>query len=361
MRAAVLNAIGDETLELRTDITTVEPGPHEVRVRVRASGICHSDLSAMDGSLPALAPGVLGHEGAGEVLEVGPGVEHVAAGDHIIVSFVPPCNYCASCLRGQPHLCPVHTVAAFTSPRFRQGDTQLFGYAGLGVFADEVVIPASGVVRVDPDLPFENAALISCALLTGVGAVLNTAEVTPGSTVLVIGCGGVGTAVIQGARIAGAAAIVAVDPVVAKHDSARRFGATRTTTPEGLEEIKQEITGGAGFDYTFDVVGQPETIRSGWDHARRGGTVVIVGAGRADSMVQFSAQELFLHEKRVLGSFLGSSHVHRDTAKMVQLWRSGLLDLDGMVSRRLEFGEINDGLRVLREGSSDHIRQVVML
>ncbi|MDT7728960.1 MAG: S-(hydroxymethyl)glutathione dehydrogenase / alcohol dehydrogenase [Actinomycetota bacterium] len=361
MRAAVLNAIGDDKLELRDDVTTVDPGPHEVRIQVRASGICHSDLSAMDGTLPALTPGVVGHEGSGEILQVGSAVEHLAPGDHVTVSFVPPCGSCPSCLRGEPHLCAVHAIAAFTTPRFRIGDTPLFGYAGLGTFADEVVVPAAGAVKVDDDVPFETAALIACGVLTGVGAVLNTARVRPGSTVVIIGCGGVGISVIQGARLAGAATIVAVDPVEAKHDIAKRFGATHATTPAGLEEIKQQVTNFEGFDYAFDVVGLPATIRSAWDNARRGGSLIVVGAGKGDAMVQFSAQELFLHDKKILGSFYGSSHVHRDTARMLKFWRAGLLDLDGMISRRLRFDEINDGLGVLRSGSTDVIRQVVTI
>ncbi|GAA1965731.1 Zn-dependent alcohol dehydrogenase [Amycolatopsis minnesotensis] len=361
MRAAVLNAIGDETLDLRDDVTTVDPGPHEVRIRVRASGICHSDLSAMDGTLPALAPGVVGHEGAGEVLEIGSGVEHLAPGDHVTVSFVPPCGNCPSCLRGEPNLCPVHAIAAFSTPRFRLGDQPLFGYAGLGTFAEEVVVPAPGAIKVDPDVPFETAALVACGVLTGVGAVLNTARVEPGSTVVVLGCGGVGISVIQGARLAGASVIVAVDPVTGKHDIAKRFGATHATTPEGLEAVKQQVTSMEGFDYAFDVVGHPGTIRSAWDNARRGGSVVIVGAGRGDAMVQFSAQELFLHDKKILGSFYGSAHVHRDTGRMLKFWRAGLLDLDGMISKRLGFDDINTGLGLLREGSTDVIRQVVTI
>ncbi|MDV6014138.1 Zn-dependent alcohol dehydrogenase [Haloechinothrix sp. LS1_15] len=361
MKAAVLTEIGTEELELRDDITTVPPGPHEVKIRVRASGICHSDLSAMDGTLPALAPGVVGHEGAGEVVEIGPGVEHLAVGDHVTVSFVPPCGACADCLRGQPNLCAVHAVAAFTSPRFRHGKDELFGYAGLGTFAEEVVVPAAGAIRVDDDVPFEIAALVACGVLTGVGAVLNTAKVEPGSSVAIIGCGGVGISVIQGARIAGASRIVAVDPVAAKRDLALRFGATHTATPEELDELKQELTQGAGFDYAIDVVGLSTTIRSAWDQTRRGGTVVIVGAGKADEMVSFSAQELFLHDKKILGSFYGSCHVHRDTAKMIEFWRAGMLDLDGMISKRLTFDDVNKGLDVLRAGNHDLIRQVVTI
>lgn len=358
MKAAVLNQIGDTKLELREDVTTTEVGPREVRIRVKATGVCHSDLSAMDGTLPALAPGIIGHEGAGEVVEVGDLVDHLAPGDHVIVTFVPPCGACPSCLRGEPHLCPVHAIAAFTSPRFRIGDTPVFGYAGLGTFAEEVVVPADGAVKVSDDVPFEIAALVACGVMTGVGAVINTAEVEPGATVLVIGCGGVGIAAIQGARLCGAAQIVAIDPVVDKHEVAKRFGATHAATPDGLAELNQSLTGMQGFDYAFDVVGIPATIRSAWDNARRGGTVVVVGAGRADAMVQFSAQELFLHDKRLLGSFYGGADVHRDYQRLLALWRAGRLDLDGMISKRIHLEDINDGLQALRDAGS-LIRQIV--
>ena len=358
MKAAVLNQIGDTKLELRDDVTTTEVGPREIRLRVRATGVCHSDLSAMDGTLPALAPGIIGHEGAGEVVEVGTAVDHLAPGDHVLVTFVPPCGTCVNCVRGQRHLCAVHAIAAFTSPRFRIGDTPLFGYAGLGTFAEELVVPADGAVRIDDDIPFEVAALVACGVTTGVGAVINTARVEPGSTVLVIGCGGVGISVIQGARLAGAARIIAVDPVVDKHDAARRFGATHTTTPEGLPALNAELAAGMGFDYSFDVVGIPATIRSAWDNARRGGTVVVVGAGRADAMVEFSAQELFLHDKRLLGSFYGGADVRRDYRRLLGLWRSGRLDLDGMISKRITLEEINEGLDALRAPGAI-IRQIV--
>jgi S-(hydroxymethyl)glutathione dehydrogenase / alcohol dehydrogenase len=359
MKAAVLNQIGDTKLELRDDVSTIDVGPKEIRLRVRATGVCHSDLSAMDGTLPALAPGIIGHEGAGEVVEVGSLVDHLAPGDHVIVTFVPPCGTCPNCRRGEPHLCAIHAIAAFTSPRFRVGETPVFGYAGLGTFAEELVVPADGAVKIDADIPFEIAALVACGVMTGVGAVINTARVEPGSTVLVIGCGGVGIAAIQGARLAGAAQIIAVDPVVAKHETAKRFGATHAATPEGLAALNAELAGNMGFDYTFDVVGIPATIRSAWDNARRGGTVVVVGAGRADAKVEFSAQELFLHDKKLLGSFYGGANVQRDYQRLLSLWRAGRLDLEGMISKRITLDEINEGLEALRD-PGDLIRQVVL-
>jgi S-(hydroxymethyl)glutathione dehydrogenase / alcohol dehydrogenase len=358
MKAAVLTRIGDTKLELRDDVTTTDVGPREVRLRVRATGICHSDVSAMDGTLPALAPGIIGHEGAGEIVEVGSRVTEFQTGDHAVLTFVPPCGDCVNCVGGRPHLCAIHTIAAFMNPRFKIGDTPVFGYAGTGTFAEELVVPAEGAVRIDDDVPFEIAALVACGVMTGVGAVINTAKVAPGSTVLVFGCGGVGISVIQGARLAGAAQIVAVDPVVEKHEAARHFGATHAVTPDEVAGLHASLTGSQGWDYAFDVVGVPATIRAAWDNARRGGTVVVVGAGRGDAMVQFSAQELFLHDKRLLGSFYGGADVRRDYPRLISLWRAGRLDLEGMISKRMTLDEINDGLQALRAGANV-IRQIV--
>ncbi|GAB3457505.1 Zn-dependent alcohol dehydrogenase [Actinophytocola sediminis] len=358
MKAAVLNQIGDTKLELRDDVRTTDVGPHEIRVQVRATGVCHSDLSAMDGTLPALAPAIIGHEGAGEVVAIGDRVEHLAVGDHVALTFVPPCGTCLNCRGGRPHLCAIHAIAAFVNPRFLVGDTPAFGYAGTGTFAEELVVPADGAVRIPDDVPFEIAALVACGVMTGVGAVINTARVEPGATVLVLGCGGVGVSAIQGARLAGAAMIVAVDPVVDKHETAKRFGATHAITPEQLAETHATLTESQGFDYTFDVVGAPATIRSAWDNARRGGTAVVVGAGRGDAQVSFSAQELFLHDKKLLGSFYGGADVHRDYPRLLALWRAGRLDLEAMISRRITLAEINDGLQTLRAGGN-LIRQIV--
>ncbi|TDV52335.1 Zn-dependent alcohol dehydrogenase [Actinophytocola oryzae] len=359
MKAAVLNQIGDTELELRDDVTTAAVGPREVRIRVRATGVCHSDVSAMDGTLPALAPGIIGHEGAGEIAEIGSHVTEFAVGDHAVLTFVPPCGTCVNCVGGRRHLCAVHTVAAFVNPRFAMGDTPVFGYAGTGTFAEELVVPVEGAVRIADDVPFEIAALVACGVMTGVGAVVNTARVEPGSTVLVFGCGGVGISVIQGARLAGAAQIVAVDPVVEKHETARHFGATHAVTPDEVAGLRVSLTESQGWDYAFDVVGAPATIRAAWDNSRRGGTVVVVGAGRGDAMVEFSAQELFLHDKRLLGSFYGGADVRRDYPRLISLWRAGRLDLEGMISRRITLDEVNDALQALRQGANV-IRQIVV-
>ena len=358
MLAAVLNQIGDAKLELRDDVTLTPVGTHDVRVKVRASGVCHSDLSAMTGALPALAPGVLGHEGAGEVVEIGSGVTGLQPGDRAIIAFVAPCGRCTTCTGGQPYLCITHTLDAFANPRFLAGGTPAFGFAGSGTFAQEMIVPADAVIKVADDVPYEVAALLACGVLTGVGAVLNTAGVRPGETAVVIGAGGVGVSVIQGLRISGASTIVAVDPVEDKHAAALGFGATHATTPDGLAELSQELTGGLGYDYAFDVVGAGATIRAAYDNARRGGTAVVVGAGRGDDQVTFTPQELFITERKLLPSFYGGGDIRRDVPKLLDLWRAGRLQLEEMVSSRLPLRDVNEALDALRAGTAG-TRQMV--
>jgi S-(hydroxymethyl)glutathione dehydrogenase/alcohol dehydrogenase len=354
----VLQAIGDDKFEIRDDVTVIGPGPGEVRIRVRAAGVCHSDLSARNGGLPQPVPAVLGHEAAGDVVEVGEGVDDLAIGDRVIVNWLPACGSCSSCVRGEPYLCIAHVMLGYVQPRFLAGDTPVFGMAGCGAFAEEVVVHRLGAVKVADDVPYEVAALVGCGVMTGVGAVVNTADVRPGSTVVVIGCGGVGIAAIQGARIAGASVIVGVDTVPEKHDVARRFGATHTVHPDGLSDLSTEVTAGEGFDYAFDVVAVPQTLRTAWTAARRGGTVVVVGAGRADHQVEFNPFELLFEGKRIVPSLYGSAHVRRDYARLLDLWRAGRLDLAGMISHRLCLDDVGDALAAL--GRGDVIRQVIV-
>jgi S-(hydroxymethyl)glutathione dehydrogenase / alcohol dehydrogenase len=358
MRAAVLQAIGDDKFDIRDDVLLIPPGPGEVQVRVRAAGVCHSDLSARDGGLPQPVPAVLGHEAAGDVVAVGEGVEGVAVGDRVIANWLPACQNCSSCLRGEPYLCMAHVMMGYVQPRFLLGDTPVFGMAGCGAFAEQMVLPRVGVVPIAADVPYDVAALIGCGVMTGVGAVINTARMPAGSTVLVIGCGGVGIAAIQGARLAGAALIVAVDTVPAKHEVARRFGAGYAVTPDALSDLATEVTGGEGFDYAFDVVATPQTLRTAWTAARRGGTIVVVGAGRSDQQVQFSPFELLFEGKRILPSLYGSANARRDYGRLLDLWRAGRLDLDGMISQRLRLDEVNQAMAAL--GNGDVIRQVII-
>lgn len=357
MRAAVLRNVGDETVEVRDDVTVVDPGPGEVRLKVHATGVCHSDLSAMNGTIPQPLPAVLGHEGAGEIVEIGDGVKNVKEGDHVIVAWMPPCGECKFCLTGQANLCIQVMLTNATAMRFSAAGSPLFGFTGIGTFAEELVLPSQAVIPIPNDVPFEIASLVGCGVMTGVGAAINAARIEPGSSVVVFGCGGVGIAAIQGARIAGAAEIVAVDVVDSKLEDAKRFGATHAVKPGELSEASYQLTGGIGFDYALECVGNPKTIRQAYDTIRRGGTAVIVGVGRADQIIEFNAFEFFWTEKTIKGTMYGSADVRVDFDKVLRLWRAGRLDLEGMITRRLDLSEINDAFDAMRRG--EVIRQVI--
>ena len=359
MRAAVLTATGPEAgVDLRDDVTCVDPGPGEVKVRLRATGVCHSDLSVLTGVIGSGLPAVLGHEGAGEVIEVGSQVTAVQPGQHAVISWTPACGDCSECRRGLPFLCLTYLIQAATTPRFRLGDgTPAFGMAGCGTWAEEMVVPWQAVIPVADDVPFEYAALLGCGIPTGVGAVVNTAKVVPGTSVAIVGCGGVGLAAIQGAQIAGAAVILAIDPLESKHAKALELGATHVATPDDADQAKKELTGGKGFDYAFEVVGRSATIRSAWRLARRGGDVIIVGAGDRSDSVPFSAFELLFEGKNLLSSLYGGCDLRRDVDRFVGLWRAGRLDIEGLISRRIKFEELNDAVTALRQGTV--VRQVV--
>jgi S-(hydroxymethyl)glutathione dehydrogenase/alcohol dehydrogenase len=358
MRAAVFHEVGKEEVTFHEDIQVSDPGPGEVKVKIHAAGVCHSDLSAMNGTLPQPAPAVLGHEGAGEIIAVGPGVDQVAIGDHVIIAWTPPCGTCRACRRGEANLCVSIFFNIAGSTRFSTGDgTPVFGFAGTGTMAEEMVIPQQGVVKIPDDVPYEIGALIGCGVTTGVGAALNTAKVQPGSNVVVFGAGGVGVSAIQGARIAGAAEIIAVDMIDSKLKDAQRFGATRGVKPDELDAVNMEINAGEGFDYSFECIGLPTTIRAAYDAVRRGGTAVIVGAGKADAMVEFNSFELFFMEKKLLGSYYGSANVNTEFDRLIRLWKTGRLDLDGMISRRLDISQAQEAFDELKRG--EIIRQVL--
>ena len=357
-RAAVLQAVGDKELDLRDDVTTVDPGPAEVRVGIRATGVCHSDLSAMSGVLPMLPPTVIGHEGAGEILEVGEHVTSVRPGDHVVINWTPDCGTCADCLRGEPYLCRTFLMQSFGNPPFRiGGDTPAHAMAGVGTWAEEIIVPHQAVIKIAEDVPFEYAALLGCGIPTGVGAVINTAKVRPGSKVAVVGAGGVGLAAIQGARMAGASVILAIDPNEAKHPIAERFGATHTATPDGLEEAVERLTGG-GFDYAFEVVGKSAAIKTAWQATRRGGDVIVVGAGAATDTFEMDAFSLLFDGKSIKASLYGGCDLKRDVPTFIDLWRAGRLDIEGLITRRIGFAELNDAIKALSDG--DVIRQVVL-
>jgi S-(hydroxymethyl)glutathione dehydrogenase/alcohol dehydrogenase len=252
-----------------------------------------------------------------------------------------------------------YLIESFTKPRFRLGDgTPAYGMAGCGTWAQEMVVPWEACVKVADDVPYEYAALLGCGISTGVGAAINTAAVRPGTSVAVVGCGGVGLSVIQGAKAAGAATILAIDPLESKHEVARHFGATHTATPDTAGELKSTLTGGLGFDYGFEVVGRGTTIRATWELTRRGGDVIIVGAGARGDEVGFNAFELLFDGKNIKASLYGGSDLRRDVPRLVDLWRADRLDLESLITRRIRFDELNDAIAALERG--DAIRQVVI-
>lgn len=348
MKAAILWELNKE-LDIRDDVTLVDPGPGQVHVKIVSSGVCHSDVSAQNGTIPSGTPVVLGHEGAGIVQDVGPGVTDVQAGDHVILSFTPACKQCRACLRGQSNLCETMPAMAM-SPNFIVDGKQIPGFTGCGTFAEELIVPEGAVVKVDDEIPLSIVSLIGCGVTTGVGAAINTAAITPGSSVAVIGCGGVGIAAIQGARIAGAAEVVAIDPVESKHAMAQKFGATHAVKPDDIQGVVDQVTAGQGFDYTLECVGHPATIRQCYDLARRGGTAVVVGVGRMTEEVKFSAFELFYGDKTLKGSMYGGANVRVDFPRLLRLWKSGKLDLEGMISRRMPLDDVNEAFRAMQAG-----------
>jgi S-(hydroxymethyl)glutathione dehydrogenase/alcohol dehydrogenase len=340
------------------DVTPIDPGPADVVVRVTASGVCHSDLSVVNGTIPG-TPEILGHEGTGIVDYVGPEVTALSVGDRVIGSFIPACGECWYCLRDQTNLCD-HTYPVMFAARARRADgSDLVAFTGLGTFAEAMTVSQHSVVKVESDLPDEQLALIGCGVTTGVGAALNTARVEPGSSVAVIGCGGVGQAVIQGARLAGAARIIAIDPVALKRDAALLFGATDTIDPTDGNAITavRDLTGGRGADYAFEAIGTPETIRQAIATARPGGTAVMVGVPKLKSDIPVPAMSI-LEEKRVLGCVYGSAKVRRDFPRLIHLVEQGRLDIGAMVSRTMHLDDVNEALRAMEAG--EVIRSVLV-
>ncbi|MEE3325927.1 MAG: Zn-dependent alcohol dehydrogenase [Myxococcota bacterium] len=355
MKAAILTAL-NEPLVVRDDVSLGELGPGDVHVKIGSSGVCHSDLSAQNGTIPSATPCVLGHEGAGVIQEVGSEVKDLAAGDHVILSFIPACRLCGPCLRGQSYLCE-YTMHVMTSPHFLIDANPVSGFTGVGTFSEEMVISQHCCIKIDSDIPLDVVSLIGCGVTTGVGAAINSAHVSPGSSVVVFGCGGVGISAIQGARIAGAAEILAVDMVESKLEQAKHFGATHVCTPDAFEQLKGEITGGEGFDYALECIGNPVTIRATYDAARRGGTAVIVGVGKLTEMISFSAFELFFGDKILKGSMYGSANVRTFMPELLRLWKGGKLDLESMISQHIKIEEINEAFQAMQDGKV--IRSVI--
>jgi len=359
MRAAVLFE-PDAPLELR-DLSPRPLRATEVHLRIDASGVCHSDETVRRQGMGGLAPVILGHEGCGTVLEVGGEVRDLAPGDRVIGAFQPACGSCWHCARGRTQFCErIIDVAMQAHWKDDIGGQRIWSMSGLGTFADEAVVERISVVRVESDLPAEQLALIGCAAMTGVGAALNTARVEPGSVVAVLGCGGVGQFVIQGARIAGAVKIIAVDPFATKRATALDNGATDVIDPTGTDVVAavQDLTAGRGVDYAFEVAMSGPTLRQAYDLCRSAGTVVAVGMPPAGTTVEFDAYQLFSTEKRLLGCYYGSGQVRRDFPRLVALAQAGRLDLAGAVTRRFSLDQVNGAFTAMAAG--DVIRSVIV-
>jgi len=342
------------------------PGPGEVMLRMLAAGLCHSDLSVIDGSRPRVMPMVLGHEACGEVIETGADAGALRRGDRVVLAFVPSCGACAPCTGGRPALCEpgAHANVAGTllsgARRWRRNDgAALHHHLGVSAFAEHAVVSAGSVVCVDRELDPAIAALFGCAVMTGVGAVVNTARVTAGDSVAVFGLGGVGLAALLGAAAVGAHPLIAVDMVPGKLEIARACGATHVVLPSADQDTASAVrdASAGGVAFAFDTAGSAKALAQAYAATRRGGTTVT--AGLPDPSQQFSvpAVSLVVDERTVKGSYMGSCVPARDIPRFVSLYRAGRLPVDRLLTHRLSLDEINDGFDRLASGTA--IRQIV--
>jgi S-(hydroxymethyl)glutathione dehydrogenase/alcohol dehydrogenase len=353
MKAAVLRQ-ANRPMNIE-DVDLDGPRADEVRVRVMASGLCHSDYHMMIGDLPTQMPAVLGHEAAGVVEAVGEDVVGIKRGDFVTTCVSAYCGHCSECQRGHTHICddrPGAPTNRAAGSRLTISGQPLYQMGNLGGFAEEMVVHQKAVVKIPEGVPPTAAALMGCAVLTGVGAALNGAKVEPGSTVAVIGCGGVGLNVIQGARIAGASRIIAVDISPGKLEFARQFGATDTVVggPDAAAEVT-EMTGG-GVDYAFEVIGLTATMRQAFMMLRKRGTAVLIGVAKAGAELSLPMMPFLFKEVRVIGTIMGSSPFQLFLPQLSSYYLDGRLKLDELVSHRIALSEINEGYARMAAGES---------
>ena len=356
MKAAVLYETG-QPLRVE-DVELDGPRDGEVLVRIGAAGVCHSDYHFMRGDLSIGLPCVLGHEGAGVVEAVGPGVTAVRPDDHVVLLFRPNCGHCEFCSQGRPALCWMAGQLRNTgrlldgTSRMRSGGMEIKHFLGVSCFAERTVVPQQGVVPIPKDIPMEVAALVGCAVMTGVGAVMNTARVTPGASVLVIGAGGVGLNCVMGAALVGAHPIVVADLVDAKLEMATELGATHVVNAQArdLVEAVRELTNGEGVDYSFEAIGNPTAMRQAFRSLRRGGVATAVGIAPMGSEMSIDAGELVYQEKTLKGSYYGSTRPQADMPRLLQLYRSGKLPIDRLISRRYPLERVNEAYDALIAG-----------
>lgn len=346
------------------EVELAPPREQEVLVRIAACGVCASDLHVVDGDLPEPLPIVLGHEASGVVVEAGPGVSRLREGDHVVLALVPSCGECGPCRQGRGTFCEPFGrcasdgVLADGTSRLSVDGTPLHHFNCISSFADHAVVPESAAVAVRHDVPLGTAALLGCAVLTGFGAVGNTAGVGEGATVAVWGCGGVGLSVVQAARLAGAERVVAVDTRAAKLELARRLGATDGVVggrPDAVATVRELVPG--GVDYAFEAIGREDAINEAWAAVRSGGTVVVLGVMPRGSRLTIDPWG-FIQEKTLKGCFLGTAQIDRDIPRLAELVHEGKLELEGIVSRRIPLGELPEAFDRLRAG--DAVRQLVV-
>jgi S-(hydroxymethyl)glutathione dehydrogenase / alcohol dehydrogenase len=362
MRAAVLYEVG-KPLAVE-DVVIDPPRRGEVLVRIAATGVCHSDLHYIKGDLVMPLPVVLGHEAAGVVEAIGPDVASVRPGDHVILLFAPACGHCRYCDAGRPHLCELRYRVRGKLPdgttRLHARGQDLHHFTCVSSWAEQAVVPESGLLPIGKDVPFSIAALLGCAVTTGVGAVVNAARVTPGSSVAVFGVGGVGINVIQGAKLAGAAMVVGVDLLEHRLDAARRFGATHTVNGGREDAVKaiRDLTRG-GADYAFEVIGRSATVRQAVECLARGGMAVAVGIPPAKEDLTVSGLGFVMNEKTLRACFYGSARLRFDIPRLIALYQAGRLLLDELVTAVLPLERVNDAVAALDRG--DGIRTILQV
>lgn len=348
------------------EISLDAPGPGEVQVRIASTGLCHSDLSTVDGTFARSLPLVLGHEAAGTVEAVGAGVEDLVPGDKVVFSFVPSCGRCTWCAVGRPALCEPGKRTAFGGTllggqrRLHRGGDALWHHLGVSGFAERTICAQESLVRIPPDTPLDIASLFGCAALTGLGAVFNTARVEPGASVAIFGAGGVGLMALLGAIVAGATQIVVVDPVAEKRALATELGATHAIDPArgpAAQQIQSVVPGGVA--YAFEAAGSAAALEQAYNALAPGGAAVAIGLPRADATAAIGHSLLVREERQLRGSFMGSSVPRRDIPRYIALWRAGRLPVERLVSRRFALDELNDALDALAAG--DVVRAVCTL
>ena len=371
IKAAVLNQMGAEPPYNKSKPLSIDefelddPGHGEVMVKIGAAGLCHSDLSVIDGNRPRPTPMVLGHEAAGSVEKLGPGVDDLKVGDHVVMVFVPSCGHCLPCAEGRPALCEPGAIANNAGTllsgarRLHRNGGDVHHHLGCSAFAEYATVSRRSLVKIDQELPFDEAALFGCAVLTGVGAVINTAKVSAGSSVAVIGLGGVGLSSLLGAVAVGARRIVAVDLSDDKLGLARQLGATDTFNPgnpSAIDEIRSATAG--GVDFAFEMAGSVKAMDLAYKITRRGGTTITAGLPPPNHTFALPQVNLVAEERTIKGSYIGTCVPIRDLPRYIELYRGGKLPVDRLMSGRLKLDEINLGFDRLHEGKA--VRQVVV-